>query len=579
MTTDLLIITGPGVVARRGEAVLWAESTDLRHEGLLASVVERLEELAARRISPKDFARWLLDELAGPRGSTIPALAFSVPVDGEVLAIVHGWGRVTAPGGAVTAPGNAHRIPANLPIAVGRADLAVLASGDSLLNLESGVVPGGAGLLSPSNVPASAPRHSAGPAVQEAPAPGLSPAPAVQAPTPSPAPAVQAPAGSPVPAPAAMVPAPALAAAAVSGPVPPALERDGQRPDLPALPPEPQRPAGSPLPVRRPGATAGQPPLPPDPIAGAPLLDPPTMASRSLFGSHPIETPPPAPAVAASPPALRRPLEPLSPAQASPAPPAQASAPSMAPPTALSPAVIAPPAPPPGPPAPAMAPPTALALESPLAPPGVGGHDGSLMVSLQPDPNAPEPPRDPLPIAGSSQPGADGNRHPAEPQQAPASPRSAIVSGVQCARQHFNNPTAMYCRICGISLQQGHVQVQGERPSLGVLVCDDGATYGLDGDYAIGADPRDEPGVISGLAQPLVLGDGAAGVAPTHVIIHLDGWEVLALNRSPGLPAAVLHRGDSQWTPLVSGQWARLAPGSYVGFAGRHVVYENNTRV
>lgn len=160
-----------------------------------------------------------------------------------------------------------------------------------------------------------------------------------------------------------------------------------------------------------------------------------------------------------------------------------------------------------------------------------------------------------------------------------SSPREAIVTGVRCARQHFNNPGALYCRICGISmLQQTHVQVLDERPPLGVLVCDDGSTYGLDGDYAIGSDPAEEPGVVQGLAQPLVLGDAHAGVAPTHVIIHLDGWEVLALNRSPGLPAAVLHRGDAQWTPLPPGQWARLSPGSYVGFAGHHVVFESNNR-
>jgi hypothetical protein len=138
----------------------------------------------------------------------------------------------------------------------------------------------------------------------------------------------------------------------------------------------------------------------------------------------------------------------------------------------------------------------------------------------------------------------------------------------------------MYCRICGISmLQQSHARVEGERPSLGVLVCDDGATYGLDGDYALGSDPRGEPGVLSGLAQPLVLGDTADGVAPTHVVIHLDGWDVHVLNRSPNAPAAVLNRGDTQWTPLAPGQWAKLTPGSYVGFAGRHVAYESNTRV
>jgi hypothetical protein len=205
-----------------------------------------------------------------------------------------------------------------------------------------------------------------------------------------------------------------------------------------------------------------------------------------------------------------------------------------------------------------------------------------MIVSLRPDPGAPPPEGEPLPIARRSAPsGAEDAPAEVEPEPTPVSagPRVAIVTGVRCARQHFNNPGALYCQVCGISmLQSTQVQVQGERPPLGVLVCDDGATYGLDGDYAVGSDPRDEPGVVSGLAQPLILGDAEAGAAATHIIIHLDGWEVLALNRSPGLPAAVLHRGDSQWTQLAPGQWARLSPGSYIGFAGRHVVFESNNR-
>ena len=203
-----------------------------------------------------------------------------------------------------------------------------------------------------------------------------------------------------------------------------------------------------------------------------------------------------------------------------------------------------------------------------------------MLVSLRPDATPPEL-REALPIAVSAPVGGDGEPapEPPAPPGVPSDPRAAVVAGVRCSRQHFNNPSALYCRICGISmLQQTHVQVQGERPPLGVLVCDDGSTFGLDGDYAIGSDPRGEPAVASGLARPLVLGDPQAGVAPTHVVIHLDGWEVLALNRSPGAAAAVLHRGEANWTPLPPGQWARLAPGSYVGFAGRHVVYESNNR-
>ncbi|HEY6797900.1 MAG TPA: hypothetical protein VI248_24755, partial [Kineosporiaceae bacterium] len=149
MSTDLLVIPGPGVIARRGEAVLWAESSDLRRESLLASLVTAMADLATGRRSPADFAAWLIAELGGPRGATVPALAFAHPDGGELLTVVQGWGRVTAPGGVVTVTGTPIRIPAALPVAVGRADLAVLASGDSLLSLAEGTVPGGAALILP----------------------------------------------------------------------------------------------------------------------------------------------------------------------------------------------------------------------------------------------------------------------------------------------------------------------------------------------------------------------------------------------------------------------------------------------
>jgi hypothetical protein len=435
VSTDLLVINGPGVVARHGDAVLWAESSDLRREGLLAAVIAAMAGSAAGRRSPADFTMWLIGELSGPRGATIPALALVQPDGGELLTVVHGWGRVTARGGAVTATGSVIHIPPALPIAVGRADLAVLASGDSLLALVEGAVPGGAALLL-------------------------------------------------------------------------------DRPEAPAAPPM---------------AATASPPPPPLPVA----------------------SPPPPPAAAAAPP-------PSAPA-AAPPPPAPAAA--------LPPPAAAPPAPPAAPPA--------------LPPAG----PASMLVSLRGGSGLDLPVREPLPIAAPDQgPGgtAAGTPGPRTPSGllVPSSPRAAIVSGVRCSRQHFNNPSALACRICGISLlQQNLDRVDAERPPLGVLVCDDGATYALDGDYAIGADPRAEPGVLSGLAQPLVIGDVADGVAPTHVVIHLEGWDVQTLNRSPNFPAAVLNRGDTQWTPLPPGQWAKLTPGSYVGFAGRHVVFESNSRV
>jgi len=523
VSTDLLVINGPGVVARSGDAVLWAESTDLRRESLLAEVVAAMAHVSAGHRTPAEFTTWLIGELGGPRGSAVPALAFAQADGDDLLTVVHGWGRVTAPGGAVTATGSVIRIPATLPIAVGRADLAVLASGDSLLTLVEGSVPGGAALL----------LHR--------------PAPVAVAPA-APAAPVAVPAPAPAPAPPA-APAPAMGAHAA--------------------------PAAAPS-VAVPLTTPPSAPPPPGPLHAAPAPQPapaPAQAPAAAFPPAGRGAAPPRPVAAPAP----------APAPPAPAPPAPGGAPSGLP-TRTPGAAPAPNQPPPPGPAPAPAPAPAMAPAPAPAPMANPGSSGALLVSLRS--GAADPglaPREPLPIAqprataegapaGAPAPGAPG-------PLVPSSPRAAIVPGVNCSRQHFNNPSALYCRICGISmLQQTHVRVDGERPPLGVLVCDDGSTFGLDGDYAIGSDPSQEPGVTSGLAQPLVIGELADGVAPTHVVIHLDGWDVHALNRSPNAPAAVLNRGDTQWTPLPPGQWAKLAPGSYVGFAGRHVVFESNNR-
>jgi hypothetical protein len=156
---------------------------------------------------------------------------------------------------------------------------------------------------------------------------------------------------------------------------------------------------------------------------------------------------------------------------------------------------------------------------------------------------------------------------------------TAKVRGVRCSRQHFNNPIALYCRVCGISmLQQTHIQVLGERPPLGVLVCDDGATFSLDADYVVGTDPSADPAVAEQRARPLRLGEQGSGVEPAHVLISCEGWEVVLVNRARQSPAAVWNRGTPSWVQLGPGGRAVLAPGSHVAFGNRRLVFESNTR-
>ena len=185
--------------------------------------------------------------------------------------------------------------------------------------------------------------------------------------------------------------------------------------------------------------------------------------------------------------------------------------------------------------------------------------------------------RPPLPLAGEEV--DEAQPHPATAPDDPPAERVVKVPGVRCSRQHFNNPSALYCRVCGISmLQQTHVQVTDVRPPLGVVVVDDGATFSLDADYAVGARPDTDGRVGSGQARPLQLGSANGSLEPVHVLLTADGWDVVVENVARQAPVAVWHRGMPQWEQLAPGSRAVLKPGSHVALGDRRLVFESNTR-
>ncbi len=108
-------------------------------------------------------------------------------------------------------------------------------------------------------------------------------------------------------------------------------------------------------------------------------------------------------------------------------------------------------------------------------------------------------------------------------------PHHVVVAGIVCSRGHFNDPAAVYCTGCGISMvQRTHEYVAGPRPPLGVLVFDDGSAFAIDGDYVLGREPEFDPAVASGRARPLTLLDPGNGVSRVHAELRLEGWRVAA---------------------------------------------------
>jgi hypothetical protein len=147
-----------------------------------------------------------------------------------------------------------------------------------------------------------------------------------------------------------------------------------------------------------------------------------------------------------------------------------------------------------------------------------------------------------------------------------------IVDGAMCARMHFNAPNATFCRECGISMREaaGHMRRQ-PRPSLGVLLVDDGRGYPLDRDYVIGREPLLDGDVAAGRATPLPMSDPESSVSRLHLRVCLVGWqvEVRDLGSSNG---SVLYRaaGPRRLSPADA---VVLDPGARVGVGQRTVQF------
>jgi hypothetical protein len=188
--------------------------------------------------------------------------------------------------------------------------------------------------------------------------------------------------------------------------------------------------------------------------------------------------------------------------------------------------------------------------------------------------------RIPLPIAGEpgrAPAGAGGGAAQHDPAPAPVHafplPSHALVQGLHCVRGHFNRLDAYYCEICGLGMvQQTRVVVTGPRPSLGVLVLDDGTSYALDTDYLVGRSPGAPDEVAGRAVRPLRIDDTRA--SRQHARISLEEWDVMITDLGSVNGTFVLNPRDSQWTRLVMNQPARLEPGGRVAIGGTGIVFE-----
>jgi hypothetical protein len=178
------------------------------------------------------------------------------------------------------------------------------------------------------------------------------------------------------------------------------------------------------------------------------------------------------------------------------------------------------------------------------------------LIDAQPDPD-----RKPLPIVGEQV-------------------QRAVLRGVMCKNQHFNDPRAAFCGLCGISMNQvTHHLVEGVRPPLGVLVLDDGTTIRMDDDYLIGREPDIDPLVSSGEARPLELNDAEGTVSRSHALLRLVDWDVQLIDRHSANGTYLAAPKDTAWTRLTADQPETLSPGTRIQIGQRTLVFDGHFRI
>ena len=189
----------------------------------------------------------------------------------------------------------------------------------------------------------------------------------------------------------------------------------------------------------------------------------------------------------------------------------------------------------------------------------------------------------PLPVAPSDAGPSDAGPVDAGPgiarsmpgplEVAGAGPRDAtMVRGIRCSRGHFNDPRALFCMVCGISMvQKTHHLVKGARPALGFLVFDDGSTFTVDRSYRIGTDPDTAPGcAVLTLEDP-----HGYTVSAVHAELRLDEWSLTVRDLGSTHGTSLWDPETRIWMPVSGDEAAIVAAGASVALGHRTFVFES----
>jgi pSer/pThr/pTyr-binding forkhead associated (FHA) protein len=113
-----------------------------------------------------------------------------------------------------------------------------------------------------------------------------------------------------------------------------------------------------------------------------------------------------------------------------------------------------------------------------------------------------------------------------------------------------------------------------QQASLGLLVFDDGAAFGLDDDYVMGREPEIDESVAAGSARPITLVDPADTVSRVHAEIRLVAADVQLIDRGSTNGTHVWDESRGAWERLEPGLPRVIRPGERGAVGRRTFVYE-----
>ncbi|MEW9529615.1 FHA domain-containing protein [Microbispora sp. NPDC049125] len=140
-----------------------------------------------------------------------------------------------------------------------------------------------------------------------------------------------------------------------------------------------------------------------------------------------------------------------------------------------------------------------------------------------------------------------------------------MVYGVDCSNDHFNDPRAPYCAVCGVGIdQRSVVPYKGPRPQLGVLLLDDGMALPLDADYVLGRDPERASEVQAGEARPARVTSPDGSVSRRHLRVFLDNWDVDLVDLGSVNGTQIQPPGDPNFYDIPPNEPVPIMPGTTV---------------